>query len=63
VADQPESGPLSDRSPVPVERPASARPPAPTPNTARSGKAMESLPEEEGARFVVLYVLGGKLKK
>eukprot|EP00105_Crassostrea_gigas_P022697 XP_011442307.1 PREDICTED: uncharacterized protein LOC105338748 isoform X2 [Crassostrea gigas] len=50
VVDQSESNPPTDQNSVCSDRPASARPPAPTPNTARSGKVMSPLPEEEGAR-------------
>lgn len=52
VVDQSESNPYTDQNSVCSDRPASARPPAPTPNTARSGKVMSPLPEEEGARWV-----------
>lgn len=53
VVDQSESNPPTDQNSVCSDRPASARPPAPTPNTARSGKVMSPLPEEEGARWVI----------
>lgn len=61
VVDQSESNPPTDQNSVCSDRPASARPPAPTPNTARSGKVMSPLPEEEGARWVICLIYSWKM--